>query len=264
MFKRILCIAVLLMFFCQGNCFGASAWTKGHPAGTDSASDIDYWCADQNNESLDRLLSNYRRNCIVEWVSTSSVSIAIGEVVCSNTAGTTRVFRANTAATTLTSADIVGGGGFGNNTTYYVYAVADTDATTFTGSISTSSASAGTYFKKLSTFTTNSTGEIVNDAEFYNYSNVYGLAMGTWVSKTVDTAYQASSDGFVVTYNDDSTGSLVTVYSDTSNPPTTVVGKDGNTTSPHESSICIPIKSGNYYKVSNANHIWWVPMGYEN
>ena len=112
------------------------------------------------DHGIDRLLSNYQ-TCNLNYASVSTITVGIGEVVCSNSDGSLRKFRANTSATTVTWADI-DVSAEGSSTTYYVHAVADTDATTFTCKISTSeTAPTGcTYYKSLGSFYNNSDGDI--------------------------------------------------------------------------------------------------------
>ena len=90
-----------------------------------------------------------------------------------------------------------------------------------------------------------------------NINNLIGNA----VSKSENTAYEATTTGFFVGLIDcgGSTGTYgdITGYTDSSNPPTTVMayasgwrvdttfsGAYGN----RKNSFCIPIKKGNYYK----------------
>jgi len=137
---------------CQVNLYAADQWAKGQPASSASPSDIPT-LIQTNNEALDRFLSYGRHDCRISYSSASAVSVAAGSIVCSNSAGTTRQLRVNTSATSVTFADLDNGGEVAS-TTYYIFAIADTDATTFTCKISTSSTapSVGTYYKRLGSF----------------------------------------------------------------------------------------------------------------
>jgi hypothetical protein len=163
-----LALALILTMAFQPLGFSASEWDKAKPAGTDDRSDIDT-IIQVNNEATDRLLSNYRRGASISYSSEAQITVDVGEVVCSNAAGTVRKFRANTTVTTVTWADI-DTGSEANSTTYYVYAVADADATTATFKISASSTTptGATYYKRLGSFYNNSSGNIesiTNDGE---------------------------------------------------------------------------------------------------
>jgi hypothetical protein len=85
-------------------------------------------------------------------------------------------------------------------------------------------------------------------------------SFGTLASKNDNTSYEATTDGFfcgTLTANDSLSQANITVYTDSSNPPTTVRGgcfvwrneggageSSGNT----PASFCVPVKKGNYYK----------------
>lgn len=84
--------------------------------------------------------------------------------------------------------------------------------------------------------------------------------IGTPVSKSDSTSYQALTDGFfvgVVTGGTDSKVDRIIGYTDGSNPPTTEMGaaftlvSNGTiaaTSNANRASFCIPVKRGNYYK----------------
>ena len=154
--KFVLILAFLLI--CNLG-YTASEWDKAEVAGTRSVSDIDYYIV-QNNTALDRLLANYNTVVLV-YNSASQITASIGEVVCSNSDGSTRKMRQNTSATTITWADIDTGAEAGS-TTYYIYANADADATTATFKISLSSTSPTgvTSYKKIGSFYNDSSSNI--------------------------------------------------------------------------------------------------------
>lgn len=78
-------------------------------------------------------------------------------------------------------------------------------------------------------------------------------ALGTWSSSSYasGTVTQAATDLFLV-IGTIANGHNITVYSDSSNPPTTVRGAMSgiNTTL---CAICIPVKKGDYYKVTESS-----------
>lgn len=252
-----LALALILTMLFQSLGFSASEWDKSKPAGTDDRSDIDT-IIQVNNEAVDRLVSNYRRGMGLAYASTSTLTVGIGEITCSNAAGTVRRFRANTTVTTLTWADI-DTGTEANSTTYYVYAVADADATTATFKISASATTptGATYYKRLGSFYNNSSGNIdsasvTNDASSFRFLDAE--------VRVEDTVYQALTDGFFIGIisGGDTIGAWILAYTDSSNPPTTLMGSAGvsggcfdpGCLSSKNDSFCIPIKKGNYYKSS--------------
>lgn len=124
-----------------------------------------------NNEAQDRVFQDYQEGADVFWSSTTEVIVSAGSVVSSNSGGTVRRYRTNTSTTTVGWGNI-DTGAEASSTTYYVYAVADTDATTFTIEISTSSSAptGATYYKKLGSFFNNSSSNI---DDYKVYSNAY-------------------------------------------------------------------------------------------
>ena len=79
---------------------------------------------------------------------------------------------------------------------------------------------------------------------------------GDWASKSAETVYQAATDGFVVAYGNANNNGFLEVYSDSSNPPTTLRGKFGETV--HDSgpnyswTLVIPVRANDYYKVTGS------------
>lgn len=145
--------------------YSANEWRQGTGSndilGTESPSDIDDISYENIVAPLDRILSNYRNGCYGYYLTAATFAVSVGEVVCSNSAGTVRKFRANTSATTVTWSNI-DTGSEASSTHYYYYAVADADATTFTVTISTSASAptGATYYKKLGGFYNNASGDI--------------------------------------------------------------------------------------------------------
>ncbi|MDD4910167.1 MAG: hypothetical protein PHR44_05760 [Candidatus Omnitrophica bacterium] len=90
---------------------------------------------------------------------------------------------------------------------------------------------------------------------------------GSWASKSSDTVYQALTDGFVLAQrtNQDNRNEL-RGYTDSGNPPTTQRMIVGNTTSPEgdhkfEASIMFPVRKNDYWKVIEADVVYWIPIG---
>ena len=258
--RKIFSFVLILALAFTFNAYGADQFDKSSPDGDDNLSEIDD-LIQVNNEAIDRLLTNYRSNCEITYTSASSITIAVGEVVCSNSAGSIRKFRKNTSAVVATFASNLDTGSEANGE-YFVYAVADTDATTFTVSISASSSapSGATYYKRLGSFV-NSSGDILNDETITNDDNYYALQLGDWISKSVGTSYAALTDGFVTFIS--SGYRQTTGYTDSSNPPTTArVACDqsiGDT--PYNNvGFTMPVKKGDYYKlVGQPGTMFWIP-----
>ena len=168
---------------------GADKWAKDEPLGTQNVSDIDTLIG-VNNEAIDRMVGNYHMRAKVEYLSATTLNVAIGSVSCSNAAGTIRQFRNNTSATTVAWTDI-DTGAEANSTTYYVYAVCDADATTFTVIISANASTpqgGETYYAKIGSFYNNASGDI-------DRSKVYDRPGGSLKSNS-------SGQGFIADIRD--------------------------------------------------------------
>lgn len=168
--KKLLLVIGLILVFGITPCYSADQWDKDMFA-DDSLIPAAPGLMRVNNEAIDRILQHYQMGAGVFYSSATAVTVAPGSVVCSNSGGTVRRLRSNTSSTSVGWANIDTGAEAGS-TTYYVYAVADTDATTFTVEISTSSSApvGATYYLKLGSFYNNSSSNIDN---YKVYSNAY-------------------------------------------------------------------------------------------
>lgn len=240
---------VLMLVLIAGQAWCADEWLVTRPALTG-----DQWTAwpaasQANNKSLDRLLANYREGMTISYSSATAVSVSAGEVMCSNGAGTTRKMRQNTSATSVGWSDL-DTGSEASSTTYYIYASCDADATTaaFKVSANSSAPSGITYYKRIGSFYNDSSGNIS-----YIYNDDDNKYIGAIQSKSHGVVYQATADGFVCAY---STGQGVggidiTGYSDSNSSPTTLIVKSLNQVSVSAySSITMPVRKGNYWKVT--------------
>lgn len=252
--KSILSLLLILILITNGYC--ATGWLKTKPAGTSNASDIDTNVT-ENNAAIDLMLSKYRDGCSLSYASTSTITVGSGGIMISNSDGSIRLMVANTSNTTVTWANI-DTGAEANSTTYYIYAIASsTTATTFTCVISTnSSAPTGyTYYRKLGSFYNDASGNITliaTDGE---------KELGDWVSRSVNTTYQASTDGFVLCYSATSGGITVIIYVDTFTPPTTIRIQNGEGYGGSSVGTMCPVKKGDYWKVSStAEVVYWIPL----
>ena len=261
-------LLVLLMSFGLVFSVYATQWRAGTTAktipGATNISDIDKVSYEDMVAPLDRVLSNFRENCVVSYASTSTVTVGAGEIVLQNSGGTITLMQQNAAATTVTWG-MIDTGSEAASTTYYLWAYQATATDTdFDVTISTSSSapSGKTYYAKLGQFYNNSSSNIVNDDTLIN-DNDYNTHrdFGSWISKSNDTSYLASTDGFVMAYN--ITKYTVKAYTDGSNPPTTLRASErdqGDDADDSDGSITMPVKKGDYYKVTGADSIYWIPL----
>ena|SRR3990167_3033630 len=196
--KFLLNLAVLSLLITPA--FAADQWDKSDPAGTENMSDIDT-IIQANNESLDRLLINYRRNMGIIPSSSSQIQALAGEVAMSNAAGSIVRWRRTTSTTTITWSDI-DTGSEAASTTYYIYATGDTDITGVVYKISTSSTSpsGSTYYRKLASFFNDSSSNITNVSNISNDDGVIYLdGIKGWVNftgtgtVTINDSYNVSS-----------------------------------------------------------------------
>jgi len=212
--NRTLAIIFAIVLLFSSQVYAVDLWDKSDPAGTESPADLDSLIP-ANNSAQDRLHSNYREGCLVSRASASTLTVEAGEVVCSNSAGTIRRYCANTSSTTVTWANI-DTGSEATGTTYYLYAVADSDSvTTFTCAISTSSTapSGVTYYKRLASFYNNAAGDITlidNDNEQINAYIKTGTYTGTGVAgNTVAHGLGSVPTMIILTRTDNTTVSAV-------------------------------------------------------
>lgn len=85
--------------------------------------------------------------------------------------------------------------------------------------------------------------------------------VGAVSSLSNNTVYQAATDGFVTAYDTVGTGgSTVEGFSDGSNPPTTKIARSAGPTGT-TLGIMMPVKKGNYWKVTGASVVYWTPLG---
>ena len=87
------------------------------------------------------------------------------------------------------------------------------------------------------------------------------VGFGAWASKNNNEVYLASTDGFVCAYANGG-GNLPAGFTDTSNPPTTQrtvsYSPGGESLS---AGITMPVKKGEYWKVTGCVTVYWIPLG---
>jgi len=86
-------------------------------------------------------------------------------------------------------------------------------------------------------------------------------AFGSWASKSNNTVYLAASDGFVCAFKATAFYNIKG-YTDGSNPPTTIrVRAAADQANPQGISITFPVKKNDYWKVTGATTVYWLPVG---
>jgi|GEM_PF-3100849 len=111
---------------------------------------------------LNTLLSNYRKGYAITYSSATTIAVSAGEVVVTDSGGTTKLFLQNTSSSNVTFANI-DTGAEASATTYYLYcgtSSATASTCTFYLSTSSSAPSGVTYYRKLGSIYNNSSSDI--------------------------------------------------------------------------------------------------------
>jgi len=158
----------LLVCLLVSPAFATVQWRDGtgaeSPLGSINPGTIDDAIYDNITAPLDNLLAEGRFGCKLTYASASTLTVGIGSIVVSNSAGTIRLMGRNSSATTVTWSNI-DTSTEETSTTYYVHAVLSAVSdTTFVIKISKSAtAPTGvTYFKKLGSFLNDASGNITD------------------------------------------------------------------------------------------------------
>ena len=94
--------------------------------------------------------------------------------------------------------------------------------------------------------------------------NIQIPKLGAWQSKDVNTVYYTNTDGFVVAFGYSSaTFICVSGLTDSSNPPSTIRAVDDGYGVNRHASIAMPVRKGDYWKVTGGSNviIYWIPLG---
>jgi hypothetical protein len=83
---------------------------------------------------------------------------------------------------------------------------------------------------------------------------------GSWASKSNNTSYLAATDGIVVAMRTSINGAVVGL-TDASDPPTTQRANTQTGSSYVNRTITFPVRKGDYWKVTGANTVFWLPIG---
>jgi hypothetical protein len=202
--KRLILILMFALLCSPAWC--ADEWLKTRPATTDqwTAYPVD---GQANNAALDRLLANYREGMTLSYSSATTIAVSAGEVVCSTAAGDVRKMRQNTSATNVTFSDIDTGAEEASKQ-YYLFANCDADATTATFKVSLSSTSPTgvTHFKRIGSFYNDASSNITTVT---NDSSPVMVATGTIASGatiSLPTGYAQDQCKWTVSINSLVTG----------------------------------------------------------
>lgn len=215
------------------------------------------------NTSIKAMLKNYRQGCACVYKSATELTVEVGEIYIPDASGN-GAYRQNTSAVTVTWAMIDTGAEAGS-TKYYLYARADTAATTFTVVISAhATAPTGlTYFRLIGSFYNDASSNILAESVDNN-----GMArpFGTWIDKSASYGAQiAYTDGFVVATIHGGDSNAVTIgYTDVNADPTTA--RCGATASfaGARNSFTMPVRKGDSWKVvlgagQTVTYLYWIP-----
>jgi len=202
--KRIL--IVLFSMCIATNVFAANKWLNQNNTdavtGAQNVSDLDTTVTAYMQDPLNRMLPHYIWGCTLTRTSATVVTVSAGEVAITNSAGTIKCMRQNTATTTIDMAGAAGVGAIDSgsaeqaSTWYDLYAVADADATTFTA-ICTEQGTAPidvTYYRYIGSFFNDAAQNISNFSWFGNGSKItYIHDIPVVLSTTIRAAFTAQS-----------------------------------------------------------------------
>ena len=210
----------------------------------------------ENNNAIARMLQNYRDGYLtVTLTSTSAITIGAGGVMLSNSGGSTRLMVANTSTTTMSSTNI-DTGSISPSSTYYIYAyTSSTTATTFSViySASATSPTGITYYKRLGSFTTDSSSNFVGVNSDVSPPGPFSTQNIVTASRAQGTVYQ-NLTGKTMMVNVSiylNNGITVSANTDSSSSPSTTVAQANNNTGTNGliQSFTFMVLSNNYYEI---------------
>ena len=267
--RKILSVLSIL-FLLTNNSWATVGWQKILPQTSENPQAISL-DVQENNNAIDLMLQNYRDGGVyVKLISTSEIDIGPGGVMLSNSGGSTRLMVANASLTAMSSTNI-DTGTISASSTYYLYAYASsTTATTFSVIFSASATSPTgiTYYALLGSFTTDSSKNFISASSNINTQ----IGLGSWVSKSSGTIYQAATDGFVMASGNTSSSNAsgIEIISDSSSSPSTVrvisQFPGGGNLSGSPVSISCPVKKNDYYEIvslnsASVNYAFFISLG---
>lgn len=192
--KKILSLLMIGLFLVAMSSFSfCGQFQEGtstqYPRGSINPGTIDTEIGNFITDPIGRVLTNHKQGCDVQYLSASTLTVALGEVVLTNSAETIRLMQSNSSATTITWNDI-DTGAEETGKKYYIYAVQATATDSdfdIKISLSSTSPTGSTYFERLGSFFNNSDGNIERiDNDFSLSTPEYDSG---WFSTSVDTNY---------------------------------------------------------------------------
>lgn len=251
----------------------SAQWNKDVPAPTDQR--VNFPTDQQaNNDSIDRLLANYREGMSLSYSSATTVSVSAGEVVASNSDGSVRLMLQNAAATSVTFSNI-DTESEASSKTYYIYAGTSTSSdtsATFYVSLSSTAPTGVTYYKRLGSFYNNSSSDIdrttiSNDNTTNSIRDIRDFSTST-SSYTIKTIGDLKiCFGHIVTSSGDNGTATITnlpystadSYVVLANLDTSNVSADGAISTGNQSASSVKIiNQGN----GTATGVTWMAIGY--
>ncbi len=256
---------LVLMLLISSPAWAVTQWNVALPASGDNLTAFPAAVGSQWS-ILQTLVSNYRRGMSSIYKNSTTATVLAGECIVANSGLSTYLFLKTLSNTDITTANLDTGSSFSNSTTYYIYAgtsSATAASPTYYISLSSSAPTGVTYYFQIGSFTTDSGGAIAA----VNTVDVTGV--GNKVSKSVNTTYLATTDGYVEGFGTQLTGGTgsISCYTDASPTPSSqvvgiAIGNDVNDTE----SYGFRVKKGDYYKCTVSSYwsngaLYFVPEG---
>lgn len=225
--------------------------------GTSNAALIGFNSYNSIVQPLDNYISN-KCDEYLQYASSSTLTVVSGTCVVSNSGGTIRLILLDSTNTTLTSANL-DTGSLTASTTYYVYSTAATNSSTSSTyfiSANMTAPSGQTYYYKIGSFSTDSNTNfsaptIINNN--FPKQNIFG----TWSSKSINTIYQAATDGIVTaTMNTGNNNSHLNCYTDNNSSPSTLrcsaYTASGSNGGSSNFNCNFPVRKSDYWECTNS------------
>ncbi len=84
---------------------------------------------------------------------------------------------------------------------------------------------------------------------------------GAWENKSDSVVYYAATDGLVVARRHNLQYGSAVGYTDSGNPPTTVVAQESGYNGEDVGNITFPVRKGDYWKTTGCSYVRWIPLG---
>ena len=208
-------------------------------------------------DSFKNLLTHYRKGCQCVFNSTTALYVNPGQLTISDASGNFR-FRKNTAQLTV-DFTMIDTGAKANSTVYYIYATADTSATSFLGclSLSATTPTGKTFYRLIGTCATDGSGNFV--AGIVQSAYTFPV-LGEWQSLAFTTVYQALTDGWVTACNGQGAKNTF-LLTDGANPPTISRSSIKDTSNDYQ-SVCSFVRKADYFELTSTGLAGDTPFVY--